>query len=384
MDAATDPVNQSIASYSGNPLAGKHVEDYALYGGIDDSNMADPYTDLSQLGGAHASDCIADFMRTSWSSAGNQYGWSWDSDVDAAFAAWVQSRYSSATPGAATFRMSDWGKDTLSVMLLAPEIDSGHPLVALVDSDGDNDTDHFVAVVGYDPNTGEYLFYNTWDKVLHRATFRPMSSSYAWGVYSLHTFHPDDGVAPVSTLTSSDNLSLWHNHKVTLTFSAADEAGGSGVFSLFHKLDSGNWWTSSSREVSTAGAHTLSYNSVDRVGNWETTRTVKVRIDLRRPVTKVRYPVAARRNAYATLQYGVVDAAPSCGKVLISLKIRSLAGATVRSKTIGWKAAGPSVKWYKVRFKCSFPKGTYRCRVYARDAAGNPQRTVGSGTLTVK
>ena len=41
--------------------------------------------DKSELGSAHISNCIADFMKTSWSSRSNYWGWSWSSDVMPAF-----------------------------------------------------------------------------------------------------------------------------------------------------------------------------------------------------------------------------------------------------------------------------------------------------------
>lgn len=35
-------------------------------------------------------------------------------------------------------------------------------------------------------------------------------------------------------------------------------------------------------------------------------------------------------------------------------------------------------------FPCSLPRGRYRVQVLARDAAGNPQRTVRSGVLVAR
>ncbi len=68
-------VNAMIASDHGNPSCGAgysdHYQDYSCP--IDDGSGS-PLPDRSQTGGAHPSSCVADFMRTSWSSAFNLYG----------------------------------------------------------------------------------------------------------------------------------------------------------------------------------------------------------------------------------------------------------------------------------------------------------------------
>ena len=85
----TSAVNGMIADDDNNPscaaAGSNHYQDYSCP--ID--YYPDLYTDLSQLGGAHTSNCVADFMETSWSSRSNRYGWSWYSDVPDAFVDYI-------------------------------------------------------------------------------------------------------------------------------------------------------------------------------------------------------------------------------------------------------------------------------------------------------
>jgi hypothetical protein len=85
----TAEVNAAIADDSQYPSCGQaytdHYQDYSCP--IDYSpNMQ---TDRSETGGAHADNCIADFMYTSRSANGNYYGWSWYSHVPGSFEDYV-------------------------------------------------------------------------------------------------------------------------------------------------------------------------------------------------------------------------------------------------------------------------------------------------------
>jgi len=136
------------------------------------------YTDLSELGGAHTSNCIADFMETSWSSEENRYGWSWSNMVNMAFINYVQmcnSEYITNT-NYNWFSGSSWD-------IYKNEINNNRPVVLLVDSDGNGGTDHFVTGIGYDDNTSTYAIYDTWDHSIHWFQWRGLSSSYSWGIY---------------------------------------------------------------------------------------------------------------------------------------------------------------------------------------------------------
>ncbi len=70
---------------------------------------------------------------------------------------------------------------------------------------------------------------------------------------------------------------------MTATFSAAD--GGAGVAYTESRLDGGPWAQTELRQISSPGAHTLSYRSVDKAGNVEAAHDVSVSIDGTAPQT---------------------------------------------------------------------------------------------------
>jgi hypothetical protein len=182
----TESVNQGIAS-QGSAVRGTglqlHYEDYAL---PDDSGQSSVSPDSSATYpiGCHVSNSVADYMHTSWSSDGNFYGWSWSSKVATAFTSYVIQKNSQYVPQANQYYMGS----TLTWSVLTNEIDHNRPMVFLVDSNGDGSTDHFVTVVAYsDTPTLQYGCLDTWypyDQI-RWCEFKPMSSSYAWGVWGI-------------------------------------------------------------------------------------------------------------------------------------------------------------------------------------------------------
>jgi hypothetical protein len=179
----TDAVNDMIADDDQNPScsgsASNHFQDYCCP--ID--YYPNLYTDLSQTGGAHADNCVADFMETSRSSRSNRYGWSWYSDIPDAFIDYVNLVAPEYSPNAVNLTYSNF-----SFADFRNEIDDGRPVVLLVDSDGDGFTDHFVPAIGYDNTTREYACLNTWDTNIHWYSWRALSSSYSWGIYGATIF----------------------------------------------------------------------------------------------------------------------------------------------------------------------------------------------------
>jgi hypothetical protein len=72
----------------------------------------------------------------------------------------------------------------------------------------------------------------------------------------------------------------WYVGPVTVTLSATDNPGGSGVDRTEYRIDGGDWTTYSGPfAVGSDGQHTVGYRSVDRVGNVEATKTVSFKVD---------------------------------------------------------------------------------------------------------
>ncbi len=183
-DATTETpqVDAMIANDNGDLNCGAalsdHYHDYSCP--VDYSpNMQN---DKSTFGGAHASNCVADFMRTSWSSMNNYYGWSWFSDMASAFIGYVNHIDPSYLPVAAniSFYSFTWAQ-------YKSEIDAGRPVVLLVDTDGNSSTDHFVTGIGYDDATQQYGVHDTWDNGIHWFSWHYLGP-IPWGIYGVTTF----------------------------------------------------------------------------------------------------------------------------------------------------------------------------------------------------
>ena len=169
----TGSVQDAIAST-------EHYDDYSLP--ID--YYPDLLTDNSELGGAHMSNSVADFMNTSWSSRGNYYGWSWNIDIAPAFTdyvAYMNPGYQVTTSRVLFTAAGSWEN-------YKNEIDNDRPVVLLVDSDGDGGTDHFVTGIGYDDDLQQYAIYDTWDNLIHWYDWVQMENGVGWGIYDYTTF----------------------------------------------------------------------------------------------------------------------------------------------------------------------------------------------------
>lgn len=170
----TDFVNAALASE-------EHYQDYSLP--LDNSD--DIKQDKSSTGDAHESNCIADFMFTSWSAHHACYGWSYTSNMAPAFENYVRYKNESYLTETG-FEYLD--ETNLKWFEFKYEIDAGRPVALVVDTDGDGSTDHFVTGIGYDIQFEMYAVYDTWDKEIHWFDWRPMRSGREWGIYGFTTF----------------------------------------------------------------------------------------------------------------------------------------------------------------------------------------------------
>ncbi|MDC0204900.1 C39 family peptidase [Flavobacteriales bacterium] len=176
--AQTNDINMSIASED-------HYNDYSL--------PLDYYPNLlqdsSELGIPHQHNSIADFMRTSSSVCGNYWGWSWSSDIGSAFENYVYFRNSNYITHTEYEYFSSNSWDEYKI-----EIDNNRPVIILVDTDGDDLTDHFVVGIGYDDVSQEFVCYDTWDNNIHSYEWRGMASGINYGIYGFNRFSISNSV----------------------------------------------------------------------------------------------------------------------------------------------------------------------------------------------
>ena len=284
----TGSVKQAIASADDGHGPG-HYEDYALpidsYG---DSILPDKSEPPE--GDEHASDCVADFIHTSWSYEGLRYGWSWVSNISPGFVGYVNH----VAPDYQPTSEASWFGDQLTWGLFTGEIDAGRPMVFDVDSNGDGWCDHSVTAIGYRDSYGypEYAMHDTWYTAVRWAHFRGASSDYGWGVVCGHTFvlaaSPKDVRPPTTTATGVDDA--WHNAPVTVDLVASDDV--SGVAFTEYRIDEAPTWNVGASFTVDAptdhgndGVHPVLYRSTDNAGNVEPSNAIEVRIDTGAPTT---------------------------------------------------------------------------------------------------
>ncbi len=107
-----------------------------------------------------------------------------------------------------------------------------------------------------------------------------------------------DSTPPVTTASLEPPLSPsgWYSTSVTVTLTAVDGPGGSGVATIWHRLDDGAWRNQPKLQVAIEGEHTLRFYAQDVAGNREEEQRLDIAIDLTPPtvsVTADRLPAAS-------------------------------------------------------------------------------------------
>jgi pectin methylesterase-like acyl-CoA thioesterase/pectate lyase len=104
-----------------------------------------------------------------------------------------------------------------------------------------------------------------------------------------------DQTPPVTTATLSHeaNAAGWHNSDVTLTLSAGDEEGGSGLREIIYSVN-GTLGFAPGGQLSLpfdqAGETIVTFSARDEAGNAEPTQTITVRLDKSAPVIQIAQP----------------------------------------------------------------------------------------------
>lgn len=134
---------------------------------------------------------IADWFHTSEDPL--SYGWSNLGYADDAFTGYANYR---------GYIFNSWNEAYSSQFTwndLTGEIDSGRPMMFLVDTDGNGGTDHFVPVLGYDDRDLGGLFYGvytTWSEAETIAWYQFQGMGNSWGVGYATFVHPISAPTP--------------------------------------------------------------------------------------------------------------------------------------------------------------------------------------------
>jgi hypothetical protein len=224
---------------------------------------------------------------------------------------------------------------------------------------------------------------DTWYKVVFAGDLIHQSATSAAQKLAVG---PPDTTPPITTASGAD--SRWHRTSVTITLSASDRSGGSGMSGgqagTEYRVDGGGWTTGMSCTVeapadhSGDGVHRVSYRSTDAAGNTEAAKSVTVKIDTLGPATKAA-TAQGRKGRALSLRYMIADA-QSPQATAIRLVVMNARGTVVTTISLGAK---PTATWYSVSWTPK-TKGSYRYAVHATDLAGNTESRAGSAAVSVK
>ncbi|MFI6758646.1 ThuA domain-containing protein [Micromonospora sp. NPDC050417] len=178
----------------------------------------------------------------------------------------------------------------------------------------------------------------------------------------------EDSTAPVTTsAVAGTPTGGWYNGATTVTLTATDNAGGSGVASTEYQLDAGTTWTAYTEPilVSGDGAHQVRFRSTDEAGNAEEAKSVDVRIDATAPVTSATFAPPSDSGWHA-------------GTIPVTLAAQD-AGAGVSK--VEWSLDGGPWTPYTTAVSVS-GDGQHELLYRATDAAGNAE-TLKSAVLKI-
>jgi hypothetical protein len=176
--------------------------------------------DESEQGGdPHPDDCISDYIETSFSSKDLKYGYTHLDDgggFERSIEAYTLVRgfpFRVSTHLYSVFDDFQHYKD---------EIDKGRPFCALVDVDGDGDTDHMVTIIGYNEDDQTVAFYSGWDSEQYGYTYEeiwtmpilPMGVGTLFGIYLVLTFEPLFGENTIISPNGGEGWEIGSTHDV--------------------------------------------------------------------------------------------------------------------------------------------------------------------------
>jgi hypothetical protein len=155
---------------------------------------------------------------------------------------------------------------------------------------------------------------------------------------------------PTTTASGADDF--WHNVPVTVSLSAVDNAGGTGVRSLTYRIDGGSPTVADGATASVTfaapqdhskdGSHTLAFHAVDNAGNLEAPdKTVNVKIDTGAPVTTVSNVPVGWSTTPVTVTLTAGDALS--GVAASRYRLQGAAGWTTYAAPFAVTARGTSV-----------------------------------------
>jgi len=176
-----------------------------------------------------------------------------------------------------------------------------------------------------------------------------------------------DATAPTTTISVNGQApsSGWYNAPVTVSLSATDNTGGSGVDKIYYTTDGSTPTTASTvytAPFSLSATSTVKFFATDKVGNAETVRSQLVQIDTAAPATTISCNGSACSSFYNSAVQVTLSATDNTGG--------SGVGATLYTTDGSDPKTSPTATAYTGPFTVS---QSATVKYYSSDTAGNAE-----------
>jgi hypothetical protein len=219
-------------------------------------------------------------------------------------------------------------------------------------------------------------YYRVADVLVDGVSVGAVTSQTFTNVTAAHTISATFAPVGPPTTTVHGLPKGWVKRSVRLGLVAKPATDGAPVDYTEYRVGSGPWVRGTTVIIKRQGVTTITYRSVDIIGDVETAKTCVVRIDGTAPVVSVGGEVNVSRGQVARFSYRLRDNLR--GALRCKLVIR-WHGKVVLSKELGLQRVGRPLI---ASLPCTLPVRSadhYRYRVVAIDAAGNRGISPGPG-----
>ena len=131
-----------------------------------------------------------------------------------------------------------------------------------------------------------------------------------------------DMIAPETKMdiSGTEGKNGWYVSDASVSLSAADNEGGSGVESISYSLDKGTTWQIYAEPIvfSQEGTATLQYSATDKQGNKEDVKSMSIRIDKTAPEAKIGFDPSVQKMTVVGMDNFSANVAVTTTEVFVS------------------------------------------------------------------
>lgn len=227
---------------SGNPddpdtyekiASNDHYQSYSLP--LDEFPNILPDMSEPPVGDEHISNSIADYLKTSWSLEKLAYGGTWENDIIPLTGQYLQTMDPTLEVLVVDIDVTENPDIAWEALKILAQ--SNVPALGVVDSSGDEISDHAVMIYGYatktlenEPTTKYYVCHNTWDSLEKVYEFQTPNKSKPYGISRILALY-------IPTEVKKTPLYKFQYKKTNIQYYTTDETEKDNIL----KTQNGKW-----------------------------------------------------------------------------------------------------------------------------------------------